>query len=73
MSDNSTLRMTEEQWKELKLTIMNGIKNKLLASRKMIEIDKEIAAGIHVYSIEELGKLLLVEKSPRGGKYRRIN
>ena len=69
----STLRLTEEQWKGLKQTIINGIKRKSLAARKMIEIDKEIAAGIHVYSVEELGKLLLLEKSPRRSKYRIIN
>lgn len=57
--------MTEEQWKELKQTIINGIKRKLLSARKLIEIDKEIAAGIHVYSLEELAKLLLLENAPK--------
>jgi hypothetical protein len=52
---------------------MNGIKRKLLATRKMIEIDKEIAAGIHVYSLEELGKLSLLENAPKEDNYRIIN
>jgi hypothetical protein len=67
------LKITEEQWKGLKQAIINGIKSKLLATRKMIEIDKEIAAGIHVYSLEELGKLSLLESAPKEDNYRIIN
>jgi hypothetical protein len=37
--------------------IKNGIKNKLAAAKKMIDCDKDIAAGIYVYALEELGKL----------------
>ena len=37
--------------------IKNGIKQKLDAAKKMINYDKEIAAGIYVYALEELGKL----------------
>lgn len=36
--------------------IKNGIVRKLDAAKKMIEYDKEIAAGIYVYAVEELGK-----------------
>ncbi len=34
----------------------------------MIDYDKEIAAGIYVYALEELGKLLVLKKSKRKGE-----
>ncbi len=68
-----TLKLKEEQFVELKKAIIVGIRQKVAASKKMIEINKEVAAGIHVYSIEELGKLLLLNKAPGLGDYRIIN
>ena len=44
--------------------IKNGIYRKLAAARHMIDYDKEIAAGIYVYALEELGKLLVHERNP---------
>lgn len=50
--------------------IKNGIYRKLAAARHMIDYDKEIAAGIYVYALEELGKLLVLKKSKqKGDKY----
>lgn len=43
--------------------IKNGIVRKLDAAKKMIEYDKEIAAGIYVYAVEELGKLQVMKNS----------
>jgi hypothetical protein len=37
--------------------IKTGIIRKLAAAKYMVEFDKEIAAGIYVYALEELGKL----------------
>jgi hypothetical protein len=47
--------------------IKNGIYRKLAAARHMIDYDKEIAAGIYVYALEELGKLLVLKKSKQKG------
>lgn len=67
-----TLKLKEEQFVELKKAIVVGIKQKVAASMKLIEINKEVAAGIHVYSIEELGKLLLLSKASKLDNYRII-
>jgi len=47
--------------------IKAGILRKLSVAKKIIEFDKELAAGIYVYAIEELGKLQLL-KDVRNGK-----
>lgn len=52
-----------EKWNETKQTIREGIKKKLDASRRLIETDKQVSAGLYIYSIEEFGKLLLLDNS----------
>lgn len=48
--------------------IKKGIIRKLDAAKKMIEFDKEIAAGIYVYAVEELGKLEVIKGSSQTGQ-----
>lgn len=43
--------------------IKEGIKHKLAAAKKIIECDKDIAAGIYVYALEELGKLEVLKEA----------
>lgn len=47
--------------------IKDGIVRKLNAAKLMIDHDKEIAAGIYTYAVEELGKLEVIKHSPRQG------
>ena len=53
--------------------IRNGIFRKLNAVREMQSIDKDIAAGIYVYSVEEFGKLLILREAPLHNGKRRVN
>jgi hypothetical protein len=48
--------------KEMVENIKSGNIKKLEASRKLIPSDLEISAGLYTYSVEELGKLLLLNK-----------
>jgi hypothetical protein len=50
---------------EAVLRIKTGIIRKLAAARKMIDYDKEVAAGIYIYALEELGKLELLKESQK--------
>ena len=71
---SSTIEISEEKWIEAKHIIKNGIIEKLSAAKQNIEIDKEIAAGIYIYALEEFGKLLLLKESQSvGDKYVRKN
>ena len=58
----SKIEISEEKWIEAKHIIKNGVQKKLSAAKKNIEIDKEIAAGIYIYALEEFGKLLLLKE-----------
>lgn len=49
-------------------SIKDGIFRKLDAVKKMIEYDKEIAAGIYIYAVEELGKLEVMKFSSQAGQ-----
>ena len=40
-----------------------GIIKKLNTSKRLIESDKEVSAGLYIYAIEEFGKLLLLDNS----------
>lgn len=47
---------------EASTAIKDGIARKLKAARKMIDYDKEVAAGIYIYAVEELGRKIGVTK-----------
>jgi hypothetical protein len=64
--------ISEDQWKEMMQNIRDGILRKLNAARNMETIDKEIAAGLYVYSVEEFGKLLLLRKASSLNGMRRV-
>ena len=57
------IEITHEKWNETKRIIREGIKKKLDAAKKLIETDREVAAGLYIYAIEEFGKLLLLDNS----------
>jgi hypothetical protein len=64
--------ISEDQWKEMMQNIRDGILRKLNAARNMETIDKEIAAGLYVYAVEEFGKLLLLRKASSLNGTRRV-
>jgi hypothetical protein len=66
------IEVPEDQWIEMMQHIRNGIFKKLKSVRVMQSIDKNIAAGIYVYAVEEFGKLLLLREAPSHGGQRRV-
>jgi hypothetical protein len=66
------LDISEDQWIEMVQNVRNGIFRKLNAVRKMLSIDKDIAAGIYVYAVEEFGKLMLLGDAPSLNGKRRV-
>jgi hypothetical protein len=66
----NNVSITEKILKDTKQCIQKGIIKKLLAAKGLLDIDKEVAAGLYIYAVEELGKLLLLEKAKRkNGSY----
>jgi hypothetical protein len=59
--------ISDEVWKELRLATYQGMKDKLKASRLILEAggSVEIAAGLYTFALEEYGKLLILQSSPR--------
>jgi hypothetical protein len=60
----SHIEISEAQCKQMMEFIRDGILLKINAVRSMQTIDKDIAAGIYVYAVEEFGKLLLLREAP---------
>jgi hypothetical protein len=58
--------ISKKQWKDLMIITNDGIKKKLNSARKLVDIDKEISAGLYTYAIEEFGKMILLNKSRLG-------
>jgi hypothetical protein len=54
--------ISEQLWEEMTRKVRDGIFYKLKVARNVVAIDKDIAAGVYVYAVEEFGKLLLLEK-----------
>lgn len=50
------IELTEDMVIQLKQVISEGILKKLNAAKKLIEDDKEVSAGLYIYSLEELRK-----------------
>ena len=62
--------ISNDKWKDAKNTVKDGILKKLSAAKQNLSIDKDIAAGIYVYALEELGKLLLLKDCKKvNGRY----
>lgn len=53
--------------------IKAGVIRKLVAARKIIDYDKEVAAGIYIYAVEELGKLEVLNESQKTENGYQIN
>ena len=68
----SYIDIPEKQWKEMMQNVLNGIFQKLNAVKNMQNIDMYIAAGIHIYAVEEFGKLLLLKKANPLSGMRRV-
>lgn len=62
------IRIPEQIWLQSKQTIKDGILKKLKAARILVNSDKEVAAGIYIYCVEELGKLLLLGEAMKEGR-----
>src|ERR671911_2822053 len=56
----SQIEISEDVRKQMMEFVRDGILRKINAVRHMQTIDKEIAAGLYVYAVEEFGKLLLL-------------
>src|ERR687898_3446167 len=56
----SAIELSEDVWKQMMKFIRDGILRKIDAVRHMQTADKDIAAGLYVYAVEEFGKLLLL-------------
>lgn len=59
-----TAEIPEDLCNEMMRHIRDGILRKINAVRHLQTIDKEIAAGLYVYAVEEFGKLLLLRDTP---------
>lgn len=57
------LKVPNEIMQDTKDYIQAEILRKLATARHMIDFDKEIAAGIYMYALEELGKLEVLKRS----------
>lgn len=57
------IELTEDMVIQLKQVISEGILKKLNAAKKLIDDDKEVSAGLYIYSLEEFGKMLLLDDS----------
>ena len=57
------IELDEDLVIQLKEVISQGIQKKLSAAKKLIEVDKEVCAGLYIYSLEEFGKMLLLDDS----------
>jgi hypothetical protein len=57
------IELTEDMVIQLKQVISQGIVKKVRAAKKLIEDDKEVSAGLYIYSLEEFGKMLLLDDS----------
>jgi hypothetical protein len=54
--------ISEDKGKELIKNIHEGIIKKLQSARQLVDFDKEMAAGLYTYALEEFGKLLLIKE-----------
>ena len=62
--------ISKDKWNDAKHTVRDGILKKLSAAKQNLSIDKDIAAGIYVYALEEFGKLLLMKDCKKvDGRY----
>jgi hypothetical protein len=50
------VEILEQEWKQMLHLIRDGIIRKLDSARKLIDIDKDISAGLHTFALEEFGK-----------------
>ena len=71
MKDNPLrIYISKDKWNYSKYTVKHGIVKKLSAAKQNLSIDKDIAAGIYIYALEELGKLLLLKDCKKvNGRY----
>lgn len=68
----SHIEISEDVRKQMMGFIRDGILRKINAARHMQTTDKDIAAGLYVYAVEEFGKLLLLRDAPSLNGKRKI-
>jgi AbiV family abortive infection protein len=70
-SDGKTKRgeedISEAVWETLKIKTIEGIKEKLAASKQLLEMNNSVAisAALYTFALEEYGKFLLLQKCSR--------
>jgi hypothetical protein len=57
----SHIDISEDQWNQMKQHIRDGILRKINAVSKIQKIDKDMAAGLYVYAVEEFGNCCSLE------------
>jgi hypothetical protein len=66
------IEISEDQCRQMMEFIRDGILRKINAVRSMQTIEKDIAAGLYVYAVEEFGKLLLLRDAPPHNGKRKV-
>ena len=59
--------LEEKVWRDLMNEILNGIKKNIAVLRSMVstKLDEYVCAGLYTFALEEFGKLLLLQRSPK--------
>jgi hypothetical protein len=65
--------ISELKGNELIKNIRDGIIRKLDSARLLVHYDKEMAAGVYTYAIEEFGKLPLIKEARQTNNAYKIN
>lgn len=65
--------VSEQKGNELITNIRDGIIRKLQSTKRLVDSDKEVAAGLYTYTIEEFGKLLLMKDAKSTNNQYEIN
>jgi hypothetical protein len=58
----NNIDISEDVWIKMMQHVRNGIFQKLNAVIKMNSIDKDIAAGIYIYAVEEFWKTTAIKR-----------
>ena len=61
--------LSESKGNELIKNIHDGIIRRLSSAKQLTDFDKEMAAGLYTYALEEFGKLTVVNESKSNNQY----
>lgn len=55
----------EQDWIQMLYLTRDGITRKLDSARRLLDIDKDVCAGLYTYALEEFGKIILLSRSEK--------